>query len=296
MKQILIGTSVAYTDATSPAGLTAGEVGVFSAKDNSLITAANVNDHKGHPFYLAGYSATGPRVTNPIHGIKELNYNDYVAPVKQVVTISSITKASVETKYTDYSIKVIDVTDGMSPSEGKLTSEVLGAYTNVAGLVDALVAKINGNKNSVVVASRSTNDLVLTAKEFLTNFRVSLGGNLESATITYTTPASVGIGYGPRVHKLEKDFLVYEGYRARLDTRYPVPPLQSSAGSNYDVLTMEGIYTANAKHGMDAMYNRNTLYIVAVVAGGAQFDTIATILDELNTRVGPQGDPGEDAT
>src|SRR5690606_16122084 len=156
-----------------------------------------------------------------------------------VVTISAITLPTVSDKFTDYSVKVIDVTAGMAPSEDRVTSEVLGTFANAAALVDALVLKINGNPRSVVVASKSSSNLVLTAKDFLTNFRVAVGGNLETATITYTTPMGVGIGYGPRVNKLEKDFLVYEGYRARLDTRYPTPPLQSSAGSNYDIIALE---------------------------------------------------------
>lgn len=278
MKQIFIGGNVAYTADATPAALTAGEIGIYTADTLTLVTTANVGTHVHKPFIIAAHSTLGPRISNPIHGIKELNSNVYAVPVKQVVTVSGIALVVGADKYTEYAVKVIDVTKATSPSEDRVTSEVLGVYGSIANLVDALVAKINGNPNSVVVASRSTNDLVLTAKNFFTNFRVAVQGGLEQATVTYTTPMTPGVGYGPRVVELENDYLVFEGYRARLDTRYPTPALQASAGSNYDIIALEGIYTANAKHGMDALYNRNTLYVLAMVAGSAQKTAIDTIL------------------
>lgn len=283
MKQIFIGASVAYTAAVTPNLLTPGEIGIFNAENNALITAATAANFKGLPFFIAAGSSVGPRVGNPIHWIKEYDANVYAAPVKEVVTVSNIVKATVSDKYTEYSVKVIDVTLGMSPWEGKITYSVLGNFADAAAIVDALVLKINGNPDSIVVASKTGSDLTLTAKKFLVNFRVALGGELELATVTYTTPMSVGIGYGPRVNKLENDFLVYEGHRARLDRRYPQPPLQSSAAANYDIISLEGIYTANQKDGMNALYNRNTLYMMAIVAGGAQYATINTILTGLRT-------------
>lgn len=280
MKQIFIGGDVAYTDATTPNGLTAGEIGIFT-EDLTLITAANVADYLHKPFIIASHSTLGPRISNPIHRIKELDSNVYAVPVKQVVTISGIALVSGADKYTEYTVKVIDVTKATSPSEDKISSSVLGVYSTIALLVDALVAKINGNPNSVVTATRSTNDLVLTATDYFTNFRVALQGGLELATVTYTTPMTPGIGYGPRVVTLENDYLVYEGYRARLDRRYPAPALQASAASNYDIVALEGIYTANAKHGMDALYNRNTLYILAMVTTSDQKTAIDTILSTI---------------
>jgi hypothetical protein len=291
MKQLLVGGNVAYTSAASPSALTAGQIGIYT-ENNVLITAANVNDHKGKPFYIAAHSTIGPRITNPIHTIINLQNNAYAAPVKQVVTISGIALANPATKFDEYGVKVIDVSKGTSPSENRITSSAIGVFGNVAALVDRLVAIINGNSNSIVVASRSTNDLVLTAKEFDNRFRVAVQGKLELATITYSTAWSPGVGHGPRLLEIEKDFLAYEGVRNRIDARYPQPPYQINPASTYDVIVLDWVYTANQKAGTDSRYNRNLKAVLAFVAGAAQRTTSNTILTELESLVGPEGGGG----
>lgn len=280
MKQLLVGGNVAYTDATSPTGLTAGEIGVYTA-DHTLITTLNVADHVGKDFYIAAYSTAGPRITNPIQKIVNLQNNAYSAPVKQVVTISGAALASPATKFDEYGVKVIDVSDGQSPSENRITYSAIGTFADVAGLVDRLVAIINGNANSIVVASRSTNDLVLTAKNFDNRFRVAVQSNLELATVTYTTAWNPGIGYGPRLLAIEKDFLAYEGALNRIDARYPQPPYQINPASTYDVMVVDWIYSANQKTPVDSRYNRNLNVVLAMVAGSAQRTAINTILTAL---------------
>jgi len=281
MNQLLVGGNVAYTAATSPSALTSGQIGVFLAKDNSLVTALNAKGNFGEPFYFAAHSAIGPRVTNPIHSILNRSSNAYAAPVKQVVTISGMALANPATKFDEYGVKVIDVSKGQSPSENRITYSAIGIFANVAALVDRLVAIINANQNSIVVASRSTNDLVLTAKEFNNRFRVAVQSKLELATITYTTAWSPGIGHGPRLLEIEKDFLAFEGVRNRIDARYPQPPYAINPASNYDVTVVSTLYSANQKAGTDARYNRKLDFILAFVAGAAQRATINTILTDL---------------
>lgn len=281
MKQLLVGGNVAYTAAASPSALTAGQIGVFLAKDNSLVTALNAADSYGEQFYLAAHSSIGPRITNPIHKVLNLSTNAYAAPVKQVVTISGVALASSATKFDEYGVKVIDVSQGQSPSENRITYSAIGIFANVAALVDRLVAIINSNQNSIVVASRSTNNLVLTAKEFNNRFRVAVQSNLELATITYTTAWSPGVGHGPRLLEIEKDLLAYEGVTNRIDARYPQTPLQINPASNYDVTVIDWLYTAENKAGTDAIYNRKLNVILAFVAGAAQRATINTIIDAL---------------
>ena len=96
MKQLLIGGNVAYTADASPSAMTAGEIGVFSYPDNTLITAANFATYLGKPFYIAAHSSVGPRITKPIHSIRNFTSTVYAAPVKQVVTISGIALAKQE--------------------------------------------------------------------------------------------------------------------------------------------------------------------------------------------------------
>jgi len=292
MKQLFVGANAAYTSVATPNLLTAGQVGIFSADTNALITVANVDDYKGKPFYIASHSAMGPRIGNPIHKITNLRLNAYAAPVKQVTTISGLALASPATKFDEYSVKVIDVSKGTSPSENRITYNAVGVFGNVAAMVDRLVAVINGNSNSVVVASRSTNDLVLTAKEFDVRFRVAVQGKIENATVTYGTAWSPGAGYGPRLLEIEKDYLAYEGVLNRIDARYPQPIFAINPASNYETIVLDGVYTANQKAGTDALYNRNLHNLIAVVDGGAQIDTIFAILGELQSQVGPQGEPG----
>ena len=280
MKQLLVGGNVAYTAAATPSALTVGQIGVYTA-DHTLITTVNVDDHVGKDFYIAAYSTTGPRITNPIQKIVNLQNNAYSAPVKQVVTISGAALASPATKFDEYGVKVIDVSDGQSPSENRITYSAIGTFANVAGLVDRLVAIINGNPNSIVVATRSTNDLVLTAKEFDNRFRVAVQSNLELATVTYTTAWNPGIGHGPRLLEIEKDFLAYEGVLNRIDARYPQPPYQINPASTYDVMVVDWIYSANQKTPVDSRYNRNLNAVLAFVAGAAQRTAINTILTAL---------------
>ena len=290
MKQLLVGTSVAYTAAATPSALTTGQIGIYS-EDYTLITTANVDTYKGKPFFIAAYSAVGPRITNPIHVITNLSNNAYAAPVKQVVTISGVALASPATKFDEYGVKVIDVSKGTSPSENRITASAIGIFGSVADLVDRLVAIINGNQNSIVVASRSTNDLVLTAKEFDNRFRVAVQSELELATVTYTTAWSPGIGHGPRLAEIEKDYLAYEGVRNRIDARYPQPPYQIVPASTYDVIVVDWIYSANQKAGTDSRYNRNLHATLAFIAGAAQRTAINTILEGLESLVGPTGPP-----
>lgn len=280
MKQILIGGNVAYTAAATPSALTAGQIGIYTT-DHVLITTLTAADNVGKPFYIAAHSTLGPRITKPVHKIVNNSSNVYAAPVKQVVTISGAALASSPTKFDEYGVKVIDVSKGQSPSENRITYTAIGEFVDVAGLVDRLVEIINGNKNSIVVASRSTNNLVLTAKEFENRFRVAVQSNLENATVTYTTAWSPGVGYGPRIVEIEKDFLAYEGYRNRIDARYPSPALQSSAATNYDVIVIDSVYTAENKSGTDALYNRKLNVILAMTAGSAQKTAIDTILAAL---------------
>lgn len=250
MKQILVGKNLAYA-AKSGGGtiagineinlLDTGAIAVFTGQ-NELVTNANkasiFSDRKS--FYIA----VGNQVDTDSKTMISLmvprigtNYvkQAYIAPVKQVKYVGD----DGTTANTGFNFPTLVV--GLDDAEIKITDTTLGLRTiginvkrynaviitgsTAATLQAALVATINGDPDSIVVAAAvGTTGISLTAKLFGTTFDIACAGVLQSATIEEVGGAIAGVavavtlgeGSSDLVQALEDEYSVERGNTNRL--------------------------------------------------------------------------------
>lgn len=156
----------------------------------------------------------------------------YVAPVKQVTTIS-IAAGYTPVKGDDLEIAIIETTPGNEPFPVWDYNSVIGD-TGVLTLAQALtkiVARINNpldlvHKDDGAPATAVLNDtgggtftVVITSAFFGEHFRVALRGPLATyGSVVYTTPFVAGSGYSDQVKRLEAQGWIFEG----VVTNYPM--------------------------------------------------------------------------
>lgn len=187
-----------------PSAVTPGVIAAFDGYGNvlNLDDASDEGAESALPEeiqFVLGH-ATFPRLSKmmDVDGIKRVVKKDYSAPVKQVTTISGVPTGTAGTAL----VRVEDLSE--KPNFEVVTYEVpVTAAQTAAQIVDSLVAAINGHPRSVVVASRSTNNLVLTAKEFGVSFNTSVDNLFEAVTVAGTTAPERGVGTYEHVRDLE---------------------------------------------------------------------------------------------
>lgn len=254
--EVLVGKATAYTTqatiALFEANAVPGEIGVYNADTNALITGAAMT--AGTRFYTAimrqiNYFGTIKnqlyKTTATIYDPTRTRQTNYIAPVKQVTTInfSAATiaywdaqiAAQAPFSYDDLvnygSITTIETTPGNEPYP---TIDWDFEFSNPAGVTTVstltyIVARINnpldiaqkddGQQYSATLASDGSGgqNVVITAFYFQQHFRIALRGFLAQGTVTYTTPYKQGVGDSVSVYRQEQEGFIYAG----VTTNYP---------------------------------------------------------------------------
>lgn len=256
----------AYAD---PTAVDPGVIAFFDEAGNNVDLDAAVTTEKFTTgFRVVRGDADQPLMTRFLEydNIHEVIKRAYVAPTKQVTTISNITPAN------GYAaVGILDMTLG-AQDHLNVTVEVQTASGDTAAQIAArLRDAINGNSRAskVVVASVATNNLVLTAKDFNTSFTTALQGTVEGATRTATTAPSQGNGSAAQVRKLEekaKFFAEGEQYtdNGLLGSRSQYE-YQVDDSKNYNIYTIR--YKNNMDIGVNTPMKYEEIYLCIATAG-----------------------------
>lgn len=125
----------------------------------------------------------------------------------------------------------------------------------------------------------------LTATTNGTHFRLAVGGVIEDATITYSTPFNPGSGTPTQVAQLEKDFLGFSrGSWNRVGpyAAFGAPTLYTDSTATYDLYNITTINQYSDKSGMNAKIGEE-LYVV--IANHASATTVNTALDTITAAI-----------
>jgi hypothetical protein len=113
------------------------------------------------------------------------------------------------------------------------------------------------------------------------HFRLAVGGVIEDATISYTTPFNPGSGTFAQVAQLEKDFLGFSrGSWNRVGpyAAYGTPTLYADSTATYDMYNIQVTNMYKDKSGMDASIGED-LYVI--IANHSSATTVNTALDTI---------------
>lgn len=281
-------TPTTIDTASSVADLGDGCLAIVDAEtatiiDGTGVAAANFEDVK--LIQIARGLATGAILSPVIDRRGIMRYEKLVdsAGVAQVTTISGIALLSPASNRDAYTVVIIDNSKVYLPSN-KQQFSAYGTFASVADMVDALVSAINDANTGYdgITASRSTNDLVLTADNPGVPFQVGLREGLEGDTITLTTPPAEPTGSNAQIVALEKELSVYNGNtnQVHFADKYWSGSSLVVAGETYDLYTIKHVNPYSRKDGMDAQYGRELTTMVGMVqsyTGQAAFEAVATL-------------------
>lgn len=221
-------TSIVITTATGTAGTpltTATGTQSVPAPIGANIFIAQKRDtlvHETTPFKVAAGTVT---------------ITPYVAPVKQVSTLSTFPAVVVGNVWT---VAVFDTTPASQPYPAWEYSYTIKTGDTIATAVAGLLALINNVTDpqdyaygKLVVAtsggSGDTSTLILTSVDFGRPFRVAtrdaISYTSSGITVTLTTPYKAGIGTYDNVSEVEGEGIIYSG----VTTNYP-----GATGANPD--------------------------------------------------------------
>lgn len=278
VNKVIIGGDIArtsslqITDPTTTATYIAeGEVIVVDKDKNLLAAGSTVADtdtifigigsSRTFTYTLpSGTAVTGARAIDwsaPIKGALVKNFvglsADNVATERQATIDIDTASSFAPVVGTEYVLRLIYKDIPEHPGQFTETFRVIATSTTPSDLTDLLVLEINGDANSRIIATNSTDDLVLVGKVIPDNatseeidefrqvdFTITLfSDNFDDAAVTYNTNAHPGNGNPKIVRDREKFAQSYEGVTNR--THFPViKPLQSvSMTTWYDSINIE---------------------------------------------------------
>lgn len=131
------------------------------------------------------------------------------------------------------------------------------------------------------VTSITAAGVKITTLEDGTHFRLAVGGVIEDATISYSTPFNPGSGTPAQVAQLEKDFLGFSrGSWNRVGpyAAFGAPTLYTDSTATYDLYNITTINQYSDKSGMNAKIGEE-LYVI--IASHATATTVNTALDTI---------------
>lgn len=283
--------------AANVAALTAGKWIVLK-KDGTAFAAADTIA-AGDTFTVAVGSPSGAIVYSDPFAIKDItSYEKQVfrAKVEQVVTVVADTPVV----GAEYSLLINDKSDKeILPCRQNIRRYTVLATTGetAATIAAKFIAKINADPASIVTASGTGANIVLTADAVANTanlvgeyydqyfFEVAVsqadlyGYFTPWGTVTYTTAADFGSGNFYQVRKLEQRGIGYTGVTNRMLFPVETGDFTSVAGTNYDVYVIEqtnrhesGLYTIGQVKAPISL-------IIAVTAGqGTALEAILTPL------------------
>lgn len=224
-------------------------------------------------------------VTSPILEKKNVEKVDalaYVDPVKQSTTIAlaSISVSAGE----EYTVKVVDVTNGYEPYPVQTVSYTAKTGDNAAAVAAGLRAAFTNHPRSLVEVGGTGTDVVLTgafpslqtqegisitSSPLAQSFSTSLSESLTGATLTATAPA-FGSGTYNHVRYLEETSQGGQGFLYRATPfQAEKPVFYSSPSLTYDLVRI--LYRTNTTPNI-AKSNTYVEYILAVQSTGTFAD------------------------
>lgn len=262
-------SSAAADSAATPDVLAEGAVGIYKFASNKmeLVEATGGTVADTDEIVIAVGKATGAYVSPLFKAGDATRIKDaYAAGTAKVITLGSLAIPSTTTKGDEYSIRIID-TDRPDNYNQKYRFSATGVFANVAAMVDDLVAQINAS-DAPYTASRSTNDLVITADNPGVDFEVTAAQLMEDASITVTTPAVEPVGTPAQVAEYEKDSFDYaQGNYNNFFKFFPSPASAVDTGATYNVHFITVSPTFPSTDAMDARDSEEFKLILAFVSG-----------------------------
>lgn len=229
--EVIVAKNVAYTtDATIALfvdNAVEGEIGVYNYDTGALI-GFNTPITAGTKFTILQKRDGGILRTTPaIYGEGTVKKTAYVAPVKQIATVTFAGVIGTAFNIGDeISVQVIETTPGAEPFPRVTYDYVVKAGDTVTSIATALKNKIN-NLNALenqdgrafVTASNAAGVLSITAMYFGSSFSVALPGkSYEIGTVVArATPYKQGSGYYEDVASVETEGNIFDG----VTTQYP---------------------------------------------------------------------------
>lgn len=302
--EVFVIPNVAYTAATTLAlfaALTtnAGQVGVFNAGTNALITTPLT---EGQEFYIAQLRANGGgtgftvKKSSPfVYSKKGVLAIDPVAPVKHAYTLTLPGYTPV--KGDTIAIKVIETADeSHRPPHNDFVYTVKAGDTLqkiYEGLRDDILKhpEAYGTQDDVfVTATASAAGLVVTHKFDQAVFKLATPGIAYDYASIAETKAVFGSGFYDEVAQLEYEGEVFEG----VTTQYPggdfipsdfnTPPRFAVEGINYAKIQLNSYKDEYSPTPVNKHHHLKHLVLVAVDGSGAHNE-----LEEIFGLVAPGG-------
>lgn len=193
-------------------------------------------------------------------------------PAAQLTTLSGFPTPVVGEEYT---IKVVDVTNGYEPYPVQSVS-VTATTTTTGDLLNALRDGINNHPRSLVTAAVNASTLELTgaipslatqegihtdAAPLAQSFSTSLSSNLDVVTIGATTVPTFGSGSYNQVRYLEENAQAGQGFLYRMTPfQAEKPVFFANSGLTYDLVSI--LYRTNTTPNISSS-NKYVEYILA---------------------------------
>lgn len=272
--EVIVGMAKAYTTQATvtlfEANAAIGEIGIYNADTNALITtamAAGVRYFTAVMWQVNNFGVLQKQMfktTATVYDATRTRRTAYIAPVKQVSTITvsaalvTALNAAIAaqpigslTDQINYaSITTIETTPGNEPYP---TIDFDYEFSNPAGvtvsaILTNIVARINnpldivqkddGQQYSAVLTGSdgAGYTIAITAFYFQQHFRIALRGLFENATVVYTTPYKQGVGDSVSVGSIEEEGFIFAG----VTTNYPGLGVPDEYGKP-DRMTVDGL-------------------------------------------------------
>lgn len=293
MKHILFNNATTIeTGGTAYDSVADGKIALFNADNigTSLDTDAAASSVSNFIIVQAGPSNELVFRT-PIlarENIERVKTTTYVAPDPQVTTLGSFPSPVTGT---EYSVKVVDVTNGYEPYPVQTATVVAtSAINTVAKLIVALRDAFNNNSRSLVTATSTATTLVLTGaipslqtqegiyvggSSTAQSFSTSLSEELAGVTLTPTAAPVFGTGSYNHVRYLEENSQAGQGFLYRMTPfQAEKPVFYSDLDITYDLVSI--LYRTNTTPNI-AKSNKYVEYILAynsAIVAKADWETV----------------------
>lgn len=236
--EVIVAKATAYTDDATydlfVVNAVEGEIGIFNANTKATLVGT-ANAAAGTEIFIAQkrdgliHKTTVIRLEPNI-----VTRTAYSAAVKQVSTVTITTpNVPAVAKGDVYELVLIDQTTVQQPYNTANFEVYAKAGESQAALTARLAAKINDPKDGgnyysqIATAAVAGNNIVITAKDFGTFFKVVLRQKLgEQASVATTTPYKQGVGTSDNVAGLEGEGIIFDG----ITTNYPLHGLPGEYG------------------------------------------------------------------
>jgi len=287
--EVIVAKAVAYTDDATydlfVVNAVEGEIGVFNANTKATLSGV-LNAPAGTEIFIAQKRDALIHKTTVIRlEANVVTRSAYSAAVKQVSTVTITTPNSpVVTKGDVYELVLIDQTMVQQPFPTSNFEVYAKAGETQAALTARLAAKINDPKDGgnyysqIATAAVSGNNIVITAKDFGTFFKVVLRQKLgEQATVATTTPYKQGVGTYDNVAGLEAEGIIFDGVTTNypafgLPGEYGEPTKFASASLGYNLYVLAPWQSEASPTPVDRHFHKK-FQVIAVPSTGTSPNT-----------------------